>query len=267
MQYIDFHTHAFPDELAVSTIPALEKIAQVKAILAGTTTELLSSMARANIGQSVVCSIATRPEHFQAILQWSTAIASAQLLPLASVHPASDHLSAEIAAIAQAGLKGIKLHPYHQEFYLDEERLDPIFTALERHNLFLVLHCGYDIGFPRQRRADPSQLLRLIKRFPRLKVVAAHLGAWQQWEEVEKTLLGRDIYLDTAFALQYLAPEQAKAILENHRSDRLLLGTDSPWADQAEVIGLLRGLNLSPKLLAKILYQNGHHLIQSSGQT
>lgn len=262
MTYIDFHTHAFPDELAATTIPALEKIANVPATLNGTTADLLSSMDRAGIAQSVICSIATRPEHFAAILRWSTAIASTRLIPLASVHPNSPHLQEEIAAIKQAGLAGIKLHPYYQNFYLDEERLTPLFTALAEHNLLLVLHCGYDIGFPHERRADPGQLRQLIQRFPTLTVVAAHLGAWQQWDEVEKYLLGQDIYLDTAFALQYLSPEQARRILLGHGQDRLVLGSDSPWADQAEVIALLQGLDLPPELLTKILRQNARQLLK-----
>ncbi|HEB69046.1 MAG TPA: amidohydrolase, partial [Desulfobulbus sp.] len=42
--YIDFHTHAFPDQIAATAIPALEKKGNVKAYLNGTVTDLLKSM-------------------------------------------------------------------------------------------------------------------------------------------------------------------------------------------------------------------------------
>jgi len=266
-RYIDFHTHAFPAELAANTIPALETFGNVTAALDGSTADLLRSMARADINQSVICSIATRPQQFQAILDWSQKIASEHLIPLASIHPDSTNIAGEIGQIKEAGLAGIKLHPYYQEFYLDEARLKPIFQGLSDNNLLLVMHCGYDIGFPHERRADPKQLSKLIRQFPQLKLVAAHLGSWQLWDEVEEVLLGQDIYLDIAFALQFLKPEQARRILTSHRADRLLLGSDSPWADQGEVISLLTGLGLAKELEEKILWQNGRALLDSIDQT
>jgi len=62
---IDFHTHAFPDELAARAIPFLEEEGNVKAWLDGTAADLLRSMDRAGIERSVICSIATRPQPSQ----------------------------------------------------------------------------------------------------------------------------------------------------------------------------------------------------------
>jgi len=58
--FIDFHPHAFPDRMAPAAIASLEKQWNIKAYLA--------SMDRGGIFQSVLCSIATRPEHFTSIL-------------------------------------------------------------------------------------------------------------------------------------------------------------------------------------------------------
>ena len=263
--YIDFHSHAFPNQLAATTIPALEKIGQIKAALDGTTADLLHSMDRAGIAKSVLCSIATRPSQFQAIFNWSQAVASDRLIPLASVHPDSANPAAEIRAIAEAGLKGIKMHPYYQDFYLGDPRLVPIFKSLQEQGLLLVLHCGYDIGFADERRAVPEQLAQLIDDFPELKLVAAHLGSWQLWHEVSEHLLGQDIYLDLAFSLPYLDHQQATTILTGHRPDRLLFGSDSPWADQQAAIDELRALGLASSLNNKILEENGSELLASVG--
>jgi uncharacterized protein len=76
---IDIHTHAFPDHIAPKAIPTLEKGSAIKAYLNGTVTALLESMDRVGVEQSVLCSIATRPEHFDPILEWSKILRSERI--------------------------------------------------------------------------------------------------------------------------------------------------------------------------------------------
>lgn len=261
MRCIDFHTHIFPDHLAATTIPALAAAGNVKPAADGTAAGLLASMERAAVTASVVCSIATRPAQFQAILDWSKRIRSERLIPFVSLHPASKELEREIDLIREAGFKGIKLHPYYQDFYLEEKRVRHLLRVAADADLIVVLHSGYDIGFPEQERANPAQIRALIESIPHLKLVAAHLGSWQQWHAVEESLVGRDLYLDIAYALEFLEPAQARRILCEHRPDRLLFGTDSPWADQAEVKKLLLELDLDTNLTQAILGQNATRLL------
>ncbi|MBU0961533.1 MAG: amidohydrolase, partial [Proteobacteria bacterium] len=82
---IDFHTHAFPDNVAAKAIPALEKEGDIKAKTSGTARSLLASMDRAGIDRSIICSIATRPEQFNSILDWSGQIRCERLIPLPSI--------------------------------------------------------------------------------------------------------------------------------------------------------------------------------------
>ena len=84
---IDFHAHAFPDALAERAIAHLEKEGNARAFLDGRLSSLLASMDSAGIGRAVVCSIATKPDQFAPILNWSRQIASARIVPLPSVHP------------------------------------------------------------------------------------------------------------------------------------------------------------------------------------
>ena len=88
---IDFHTHAFPEELAERAMKALleegKKKSDVTAHLDGRVSSLLSSMDRNNIEKSIVCSIATKPSQFEPILAWSQKIRSDRLVPFPSLHP------------------------------------------------------------------------------------------------------------------------------------------------------------------------------------
>jgi len=259
--YIDFHAHAFPDELAATAIPYLEAEGDIKAWLNGTVDDLLHSMDRANIEKSVICSIATRPKQFRSILDWSKSTRSERLVLLPSVHPQSESLSDQVRIIAEEGFCGIKLHPYYQDFAIDEDRLTPLYEALITHNLLVVMHTGYDIAFPRTPLCDPVKIDKVLKRFPELKLVTTHLGAWDHWDEVRRLLIGRPVYMELSYALDFLDPAVARQMIVDHPADYLLFGSDSPWSDQNNSLELLRSLNLDPALFRKITRDNALDLL------
>ena len=258
---IDFHTHAFPDHLAATAVPYLEHEGKIKACLNGTTADLLASMDRAGISTSVICSIATRPEQFDAILAWSKSIRSERLVPLPSIHPESDHLRRRVRTVAEAGFVGIKMHPYYQQFAMDEERLFPLYEALIDHDLLLVMHTGYDIAFARTPLCDPARILAVTERFPELRLITTHLGGWDDWEEVERLLIGRPIHMEISFALDFLEPETARRMLSRHPADYLLFGSDSPWADQQKSLTRLRSLELPEELVRQMTRKNAELLL------
>lgn len=258
---LDFHTHAFPDTVAEKAIPTLEKAGNIKAFTSGTVESLLASMDRAGVNRSVICSIATKPEQFDAILAWSQAIRSERLIPLPSIHPADPDCVEKVYIIHQKGFKGIKTHPYYQDFFVNEDRLIPFYKALEETGLLFVVHCGFDIAFPRTRCADPAQILNLHNKFPELRLVATHFGGWDVWDEVEELLIGKEIFMEISFALQYLSPRKTKQMLNSHPPEYLLFGSDSPWVDQKEYLEKLYALQLNEKLLSGILGSNGLKLL------
>jgi hypothetical protein len=260
---IDFHTHAFPDAVAANAIPYLEEEGHVKAFLDGTVSSLLASMDEAGVESSVICSIATKPKQFAAILAWSKEIRSERIIPFPSFHPADPDCLQQIRRIRLEGFKGIKMHPYYQDFFLDEERLFPIYEEMCKQNLILVMHTGFDIAFPRIRRADPAQIARVLARFPELRMVTTHLGAWDQWDEVLELLAGRPIYMELSYTLDFLAPERARKILEKHPSQYLLFGTDSPWGNQSTSRVQLEKLGLEAGLRQRILRDNALALLNS----
>ncbi|HBG25485.1 MAG: amidohydrolase [Planctomycetes bacterium GWF2_41_51] len=259
---IDFHTHAFSDELAPKAMKTLtEHHPEIPYYLDSTISSLLKSMDSLNIEKSVICSITTKPKQFQPIFDWSLQIQSDRIIPLASVHPQDPERDDHIKMIADAGLKGIKMHPYYQDFLLDDDSMMDLYEQLCENNLLLVMHTGYDIAFEHTRKADPARIVNVTKKFPELKFIATHFGAWQQWEEVESEMIGKNIYMEISFALEYLHPQTAKALLEKHPADYILFGSDSPWTDQKKTLQLLKDLDLAPDLMQKILYSNAQRLL------
>lgn len=258
---IDFHTHAFPDALAERAISALEAEApEVKAFHDGKVSSLLRSMDEAGIDTSVLCSIATRPEQFESILKWSGEIASERIIPFPSFHPEDPDVGERIRQIAGEGFKGVKFHPYYQEFYLAEDRMMPIYEKLIKAGLIVVMHTGYDIAFERVRRCDPLQVLVVMERFSGLKLVTTHMGAWEQWDEVRELMLGKPIYMEISFAVEFLGAG-LKEFIEAHPAGYVFFGSDSPWTGQKATMDAVMGLGLKEDTLAGLLGGNARSLL------
>jgi len=261
---IDFHTHAFPDNLSVRVIKMLEEEGGVNACLDGKISSLLLSMDRCGIETSVICNIATNFSQFHSILSWCEKIRSERIVPFPSFHPYDPEFRDRIDAIKQAGFKGIKFHPYYQNFTIDEEKLLPVYEKISHENLILVMHTGFDFAFPLIRIADPEKILRIIKMFPSLKLVTTHLGAWKLWEEVKQLLLGKPIYMEISFSLEFMDEADAvKDIFLNHPPEYILFGTDSPWTEQQGTLSLLKGLQLGNEKEKLILRQNALNLLNA----
>jgi len=259
---IDFHAHAFPDALAPRAMKKLlEESPGVQAFLDGTLKSLTESMDRNGIDKSVICCIATSPDQFTPIFNWCKKVQASRLIMFPSIHPADSQWKEHISLIKHAGFKGVKFHPYYQVFRLDENRMLKIYEQLEQNDLIVVAHTGFDIAFPRDARADCRTILKVTEMFPHLKFVTTHLGAWQQWDDVEQLLAGKHIYMDLSWSLECLPPEQAKRIMLAHPSDCVLFGTDSPWTDQARTLSLLKDLKLPHELESNILHNNAMALL------
>lgn len=261
MHCIDFHTHAFPDALARRAVSSLEESGGITAYSDGSIKGLLNSMDRAGIEQALLCSIATRPAQFDDILNWSAAIRSERIIPLPSVHPRDEQLLTHTRLVHAQGFAGIKMHSFYQDFYLDDPALFPLYEELCTLDMLLVIHAGFDIAFPRERKADPARIAAVTQRWPELKLIATHLGGWEDWDEVERLLIGRPVYLELSFGADFLPAERFKRMLLAHPPEYLLFGSDSPWADQKKSLAALHTLQLPQDLLERILSGNACRLL------
>jgi uncharacterized protein len=233
----------------------------VMAVLDGTVGDLLRSMDRAGIDAAVVASIATKPSQFEAILRWSDSIRSARILPFPSLQPIHPGAEEQVRRIAAGGYAGFKLHPYYQQFVVDDPRLDPVYRVTSELGLVILMHAGFDIAFPRERVADPARIRRVLERFPGLKMIAAHLGGWMDWDEVEEHLVGQPVYFDLSCSFDFIASEQAGRLLATHPRERLLYGSDSPWVDQGKTLEQFKRFGCGAEFDAAVLGGNAGQLL------
>ena len=260
MKTIDVHTHAYPPELARKAVARVREHG-VQPALDGTVEALRAAMKRNGIEASVVCSIVTRIGQFPTILDWCRDIRSPDVVPFPSVHPDDPEAFDQLEQIAEEGFRGVKLHPYYQGFDLDEPRLFPLYQRIEALGLVLLMHTGYDLAFARFDRAGPARVLAVIERIPSLKIVTTHFGGWEDWERVERLLLGRPVYMDVSHSEEQIGDERARRFLEAHPPEYLLFGSDAPWSDPVRTRDWVRRLLPDEGRLQALLRDNARRLL------
>ena len=279
---IDFHTHTFPDQVAVEAIPKMEQeIAangrfgtSVRARLSGTAAGLSESAEKNGIDLAVVLPVATSPRQTESINRYAVETnrtgGDTRLLSFGAIHPDNEDYRAILRKLKAEGIKGIKLHPDYQGVYFDDRRYLKIMDCAAELDLVIVTHAGVDVGKPRTVYCTPDMICRADDLLQYPKLVLAHLGGWNMWDEAEEKLLGRDLYLDTAFCFDRRVPhvtaEQFRGFIEKHGSGHILFGTDSPWADQGESLAAVRAAGLSKEQEEAVLGGNACRLLYGEQQ-
>lgn len=262
MNIVDFHTHVFPDYLAARALEKLSSRSGNPAYTDGTCSGLKRSMAKYGISRSVTVPIATKPEQTPTINSFAIQqLSDPALIPFGTLHPHYADFRTEIHRLKEAGVKGIKLHPDYQEFFVDDESMFPIYEALQEQGLIVLFHTGVDIGLSPPYHAPPNRIAKVLDRFPGLTLVAAHFGGFQMWDEVERHLIGRNLYLETSFTVGWLTSLKIVELARRHGVSKILFGTDSPWADQGIELERFNALPFTPDERTAILSTNAHRLL------
>ncbi|MBN2036906.1 MAG: amidohydrolase family protein [Chitinispirillaceae bacterium] len=259
---MDFHTHCFPDHLAARAIEhVLATSPGAKKWTDGTMSGLRRSMAAAGITQAVVLPVATKASQVTPINRGAPLLAADDIIPFGTLHPKTETVIEEVAFLKQSTIRGIKLHPEFQDFYMDDPAVFPIYDALSEAGLILVFHAGTDPGPFSNDHSLPHRLLAVHKAFPRLTIVASHMGGHQVWDQVEELLVGVPVYFETSTAPENFAREPFVRMCRRHGMDRVLFGSDSPWFDQAYDRQWIARSGLTDQELEMVFFDNGAALL------
>lgn len=260
---IDFHTHIFNDTLAAIAFPKLKVDAEAfyTPVHNMTRSALLKCMDDYGVDMSVVLPVITKRKQVEPVNIWALSQASERIMPFGGIYPDSDDWKEQIDYVCSLGLRGLKFHAEYQEFVLDEPRMLRIYDYALSKGLILIHHSGFDPAYPEPYRSSPKRYAHMVDELKGGVIVAAHLGGSRQWDDVERYLVGKNIYLDTSMGLQYYPNEQFMRIVRGHGADRILFATDSPWTGADRELSILRGLPLTDEEREKILHLNAERLL------
>lgn len=260
---IDFHTHIFPDKIAQAALPKLSKASGgVEPCGLATVSSMTDVMKNSGVDKAVFLSIATNPKQQKNVNDFAIAqLDNPYLIPFGSVHPDSEEAFDELERLKAAGIKGVKLHPDYQGFFVDEDRMLPIYEKIAKLGLITVFHAGVDIGFPEPVHCTPERLARVLGAFDGAPVVAAHWGGYLMYDEVLKHLCGKNLYFDTSFSYSKVPPDYAKTLIKEHSAEKILFGTDMPWSSPENELKFTNSLDLDDGQLNAILSGNAQKLL------
>lgn len=258
----DAHTHAFPDFIAQRAVTSLAAQGGVTPHHDGTIAGVRAYEAAGGACGFLVLPIATKPSQTRSVNEWAAGIMGDGCYAFGSIHPDSAHWQEELDRIVDLGLKGVKLHPEYQEFFVDEERMLPIYEAIFARDLPVCFHAGVDIGFHRPLRGGAEGIGRVSEAFPEGKIIAAHMGGFRQLETVKECLAGkRNVWMDTSFAVNEMTSQEIRELIFLHGSDRFMFATDAPWTAFDTGVQALLSAGLEEEVLEDIFYKNAAGLL------
>jgi uncharacterized protein len=168
-----------------------------------------------------------------------------RLVGFCSIDPtrrnARDSLS---RAVEEYGLRGVKIAPTYQGFDPLSSEAFALYEAVAERDLPILCHQG--LTFVRRSvlaYAMPRQLDEVALRFPDTPIVIAHLG--HPWIEDCVAVVRKhpSVYADVSALISRPIQMRAALILagEYRIADKLLFGTDFPFAHIRETVDVLQG--------------------------
>ena len=125
----------------------------------------------------------------------------------------------------------------------------------------VAFHTGRDPLSPEVIHCQPQVLGKIAEMFPKLTIIAAHMGGMELPQEAAQYLAGKkNVYFDTAFASHFLTASQLGELIHLHGADRVLFATDCPWSTVPDERDLLEAAGLTPAEKEQIAYRNAEEL-------
>lgn len=258
---IDVHTHAFSEKIADKAVEQLINYYQLPTTFGGRLTDLLEQAAIARLDALVLLVAATKPEQVKSAHDWLLSRpweglpACPHIIPFGTYHLDDPHWQQELDRLRAAGIRGIKLHPEFQGIDLGDPRLLPFLEEIAGE-FTLMVHVG-DPRVSEDNLSTPRKVAALLEQFPRLTVIAAHLGGYCFWEDACEMLAGRNLYLDTSSAIQFINPTLLRRLVDKHGTERLLCGSDYPLSSPQAALAAVERLSwLNSAQKAAIMGEN-----------
>lgn len=253
-EIIDAHAHIFPEKIAAIATESIGNFYDMPMTGCGLSDKLVESGRKIGVKRYLICSSATTQHQISAINHFISdeCILHPQFYGFGTTHADSDDIAGDVEQIITLGLHGVKLHPDFQKFNADSPEAYKIYEAIEGV-LPVLIHCGdnrYDFS-------DPRRIARIHKDFPKLKLMAAHLGGYQQWDEATKCLRGDEtLKFDVSSSLAFLTPERAAEIIHIYGSENCFFGSDFPMWDHEEELERFLALGLTEEENRMIFSEN-----------
>lgn len=208
-----------------------------------------------------------KPDMAAWLNQWAVQFASQtpECLSTATFYPEPGAPEYVDLAIAN-GARIFKAHIQVGDYDPNDPLLDDVWAKIEDCSIPVIIHCGS--GPQPGSFTGPEPIRRLLRRYPRLKLVIAHMGMPEYSEFLDICLDSDAVCLDTTMAFTAFA-EQAMPFPPSDTArllaakDRILFGSDYPNIPYGyrDALGALTTIgDIDDDWLRRVLHDNAARL-------
>lgn len=207
-----------------------------------------------------------RPDMGAWLNEWTAEFAerTPDCLPTATFYP-EPGVDSYVEAAIERGARVFKVHIQVGRFHPADPLLHPVWGMIQDAGIPVVIHCGS--GPVATEYTGPEPIAALLQRFPRLRLIIAHMGMPEYTEFLDLVERYPGLRLDTTMSFTDFTEIKAPfPVAERARlralGDRILFGSDFPNIPYpyAHAIQALERLDLGDDWLGDVCYRNGARL-------
>ncbi len=262
----DIHTHTYPEAISEKAVSALGRFYDFVPEGDGTYKGLSLGAKESGVEGFLLFSVATNAHQVPKVNDSIAALAKKsgdegfKTVGFAGMHQDFAEMEAEIERCMDMGLAGVKIHPDIQGVDIDDERMLRLYDIVAGR-IPVYFHIGDNR--PQYRFSEAKKLRRVLDMFPRLEVVAAHLGGYKNWADAEEYLAGHErVWYDTSSALWAMTSEFAAHMISVLGSERVMFGTDFPVKRLDGELARFLAIDLSERERENVLYNNAARFLK-----
>ncbi|RDI55610.1 amidohydrolase family protein [Nocardia mexicana] len=177
------------------------------------------------------------------------------------------HADSYVEAAIEAGARIFKVHIQVGDFHPRDPRLNEVWGMLADAGIPVLVHCGS--GPAPGEFTGPGPIAELLQRYPRLRLIVAHMGAPEYSEFLDIAQRFDGVHLDTTMNFtDFFESDDPFPTSERGRlryfGDRILFGSDFPNIPYSygHALYALERLDLGENWLQNVCYRNAARLFE-----
>lgn len=220
--------------------------------------DLLLSMERAGIQETVICSI--EPYFETTDLRQVLAPYRDRLHLFVSIDPENPGCLDRLETYArEGGVNGLKIHPCLSGPDPTSDLMFELVGVANRHKLPIFIHTG-SFPFKAKRHDDHASLLRpVIQAYPQVPITLGHIG----WDQCDTVLALGDRFANVSVETSWQPAHVVRRAVDRLGVERVLFGSDFPLFKQREAVQVVRQA-LSQEEWAFVSHRNARRLLRTN---